>query len=140
VNPEELAEAYLRALGCADLAAMLSMFSDGALAHSPLYGTMPVSDFYSALFSDTAESQLTLHGVTQGNAVDGTPLVGIWFDFNWWLAGGRRVRFDVVDVLELAVDGRIAALRIVYDTAAIRSVFEEETGRRSWRENRSTGH
>jgi len=39
----------------------------------------------------------------------------------------------VVDVLELAADGRIAALRIVYDTAAIRPFFEEQTGRSSWR-------
>jgi SnoaL-like domain len=140
VNPQELAEAYLGALGRADMAAMLSIFSDGALVHSPLYGPMPVGDFYSALFGDTAESQLTLRGVTQGDAIDGTPLVTIWFDFDWRLASGQQVRFDVVDLLELAIDGRIAALHIVYDTTAIRPVFEEETGRRSWTENRSVGH
>jgi hypothetical protein len=32
----------------------------------------------------------------------------------------------------LASDGRIATLRIIYDTAFIRPVFEEQTGRRSW--------
>jgi hypothetical protein len=37
------------------------------------------------------------------------------------------LRFDVVDVLELAVDGRIRALRIVYDTAVVRPIFEEAT-------------
>jgi hypothetical protein len=39
----------------------------------------------------------------------------------------------VVDVLELDSNDHIAALRIVYDTADIRPIFEQETGRRSWR-------
>jgi hypothetical protein len=46
----------------------------------------------------------------------------------------------VVDVLELANDGRIAGLHIVYDTAEIRPAFEQETGRLSWREDAHTGH
>lgn len=37
-----------------------------------------------------------------------------------------------MDVAELAEDGRIAALRIVYDTVGVRPVFERETGT-SWR-------
>jgi hypothetical protein len=67
-----------------------------------------------------------------GAAVDGTPLVSVWFTFDWQLAGGTQVSFDVVDVLELAGDGRIAALRIIYDTSGARPVFEAQTGRRSW--------
>jgi len=35
--------------------------------------------------------------------------------------------------MELDHGGHIAALRIVYDTADIRPIFEQETGRRSWR-------
>lgn len=140
MNPGELAEAYLGALGRADLAAMLSLFSDDALVHSPLYGPMPARDFYPALFGDTAESRLTLRAVTEGTAADGTPVAGIWFEFDWRLAGGEQVRFDVVDVLELAADGRIASLRIVYDTAAIRPVFEQETGRRSWAQDPSANY
>jgi hypothetical protein len=38
----------------------------------------------------------------------------------------------VVDVLELAGDGRIGALRIIYDTSGARPVFEAQTGRRPW--------
>jgi ketosteroid isomerase-like protein len=132
MDAQQLAEAYLDALGRADLAAMLTLFSDGARVHSPLYGPMPASDFYRALFADTAESRLALHGVMQGSAADGTPLAGIWFGFGWQLAGGQQVRFDVVDVMELAGDGRIAAVRIVYDTASVRPVFEQQTSRRSW--------
>jgi hypothetical protein len=63
------------------------------------------------------------------------PLVSIWFRFDWRLAGGHQVSFDVADVLELAADERIAALHIVYDTAGIRPSFERETGTPSWRED-----
>jgi hypothetical protein len=133
MNARQLAEAYLDALGRADLAAMLTLFSDGAQVYSPLYGPMPASDFYPALFTDTAESRLTLHGVMHGSAANGTPLASVWFEFGWQLAGGRQVRFDVVDVIELASDSHIASIRIVYDTAPIRPVFEEQTGQRSWR-------
>jgi hypothetical protein len=75
----------------------------------------------------------------QGVAPDGTPLVSIWFRFDWRLASGHQVPLDVVDVLELAADERIAALRIVYDTADVRPVFEEATGRLSWRDDQRTG-
>jgi hypothetical protein len=61
-----------------------------------------------------------------GAAVDGTPLVSLWFTFGWRLAGGAPVSFDVVDVLELSGDGQIAALRIIYDTSGARPVFEAQ--------------
>jgi hypothetical protein len=135
MTPQQLAEAYLGALGDANLAAMLGLFSDGALVHSPLYGPTAASDFFPALFGDTAESRLTLHGVMQGTTPGGMPLVSIWFRFDWRLPSGHQVHFDVVDVLELAADERIAALHIVYDTAGVRPSFERETGTLSWREN-----
>ena len=135
MTPQQLAEAYLGALGDANLAAMLGLFSEGALVHSPLYGPAAATDFFPALFGDTAESRLTLHGVMQGATPGGMPLVSIWFRFDWRLPSGHQVHFDVVDVLELAADERIAALHIVYDTAGVRPSFERETGTPSWREN-----
>lgn len=62
MTAQELAEAYLGALGRGDLNAMAGLFSDGALVHSPLYGLLPATDFFPALFADTAESRLTLRG------------------------------------------------------------------------------
>jgi SnoaL-like domain len=129
---QRLAEAYLGALGSADLTAVIGLFSDGALVHSPLYGPTAATDFFPALFRDTAESRLTLRGVTQGTKADGTALVSIWFHFDWQLPSGRKAPFDVIDMLELTDDGRIASLHIVYDTAQVRPAFEQETGRRSW--------
>jgi ketosteroid isomerase-like protein len=122
VRPQELAEAYLGALGRGDLDALAGLFSDGAVVHSPLYGPLPAGEFFPALFADTAESRLTLRGVTHGSTAEGTPLVTIWFHFDWQLPSGRRAPFDVVDVLELAADDRIAALHIVYDTADVRPI------------------
>ena len=113
MTPQELAEAYLGALGRADLAAMLGLFSDGALVHSPLYGPALARDFFPALFGDTAQARLTLRGVTQGATPEGTPLVSIWFRFDWRLPSGQQAPFDVVDVLELAPGDRIAAMHIV---------------------------
>jgi hypothetical protein len=111
---------------------LLARFTAGSVVHSPLYGPMPAGDFYPVLLADTAGSQLTLRGVMDGAAATGAPLVTIWLTFGWRLAGGTQVSFDVVDVLERAGDGRIAALRISYDTASARRVFEAQTGRRSW--------
>jgi hypothetical protein len=130
---QRLAQAYLGALGNADLTAIISLFSEGGLVHSPLYGPMTATDFFAALYSDTAESRLTLRGVTHGTKADGTALVSIWFHFDWWLPSGRKAPFDVIDMLELTDDGRIASLHIVYDTAQVRPAFEQETGKRSWR-------
>lgn len=139
MRPQELAEAYLGALGRGDLDALAGLFSDGAVVHSPLYGPLPAGEFFPALFADTAESRLTLRGVTHGHTAQGTLLVTIWFHFDWQLPSGRRAPFDVVDVLELAADDRTAALHIVYDTADVRPIFENETRRPSWPADRS-GH
>jgi hypothetical protein len=135
VTPDDLARFYLDALERADLTAVLSLFADGAAVNSPLYGQVPASDFYPALFADTAQSHLTLRGVTRGSIPGGAPLVTIWFHFDWQLPSGRHAPFDAVDVLELDPSGHITALHIVYDTAPIRPVFEQETGRTSWRQH-----
>ena len=137
MTPQDLAEAYLGALGRGDPDALAGLFSNGAVVHSPLYGPLPAADFFPALFADTAQSRLTLRGVTQGSTAQGTPLVTVWFHFDWQLPSGQRAPFDVVDVLELAADDRIAALHIVYDTADVRKVFENETRRPSWHADQS---
>jgi hypothetical protein len=133
VAAQRLAEAYLGALGRADLSAITGLFSAAGLVHSPLYGPMPAADFFAALFGDTSESRLTLRGVTHGTKADGTALVSVWFHFDWRLPSGRQAPFDVIDMLELGDDGRIASLHIVYDTAQVRPAFEQETGKQSWR-------
>jgi SnoaL-like domain len=132
MDTAHLSDAYLSALRNADLAAMLCLFTEDALVHSPLYGSLPAAEFYRTLFSDTGAARPTLLGTSQGSTADGKRLASIWFRFEWELPTGRKITFDVVDLLELA-DVRIAALRIVYDTAEVRPAFEEATGKPSWR-------
>ncbi|MFE0104574.1 nuclear transport factor 2 family protein [Streptomyces sp. NPDC059009] len=127
----ELVSAYLAGLERADAEAVLELFAPGAVVHSPLYGPKPATEFYPELFADTSRSRLTLLGVMEGRGRDGAALVSFWFHFDWRLPSGAAAPFDVVDLAELAEDGRIATLRIVYDTVDVRPVFERETGT-SW--------
>ncbi|MGW2375404.1 MULTISPECIES: nuclear transport factor 2 family protein [Kitasatospora] len=128
----ELVSAYLSALERADAEAVLELFAPGAMVHSPLYGPRPATEFYPELFADTSRASLTLLGVAEGQTQQGAALISFWFHFDWRLPSGAAAPFDVVDLAELAEDGRIATLRIVYDTVDVRPAFERETGS-SWR-------
>lgn len=114
---------YLAALEAGDVQRILTLFTADAVVHSPLYGEMPASEFYPALFADTTESKLTLKTVLHGEH-DGSPTVAFWFDFDWTLANGSPAPFSVVDIAKLNPDGLITELHIIYDTAAIRPLFE----------------
>jgi DNA-binding XRE family transcriptional regulator len=125
---EYLAQEYVEALAGRDLERLLSLFAPDAVVVSPLYGTLHAADFYPRLLADSGASRLTLLGTLNGTTVDGRPLVGIWFRFEWVLATGREAPFDVVDIAELDGEGRVERLRIMYDTAGVRPAFEQETG------------
>ncbi|WP_433356181.1 nuclear transport factor 2 family protein [Microtetraspora malaysiensis] len=134
MTPKELAENYLDALARGDLPAVLALYRPGAIVHSPLYGPIPATEFYPELFADTGRAKLNLLGATEGAATSGGRIVTIWFQFDWTLPSGQPADFECVDVLELADDGRIAALHIIYDTVTARPAFEAEKGEgTSWR-------
>ncbi len=80
--------AYLRAVEKADLDAMLALFADGAIVHSPLYGTLPATEFYPQLFADTGSATLTLLGTMRGTSVEGRALLSFLFHFDWVLPNG----------------------------------------------------
>ncbi len=92
---------------------MLSLFGNGALVHSALYGPVPAREFFPALFGDTAESRLTLRGVTQGADAGGTPLVSIWFHFRpiFEQETGRRSRRQDSQPVALAEPRRRGIMR-----------------------------
>ncbi|MBX3193531.1 MAG: nuclear transport factor 2 family protein [Schumannella sp.] len=129
-DPHPLVTAYLDALGRSDLDAMLALFADGAIVHSPLYGELPATEFYPGLFADTSAATLTLLGTMRGASVDGAELLSFWFHFDWRLPDGTAAPFEVIDLAELDRDGRIRSIRIVYDTVDVRPAFEDATGRR----------
>jgi hypothetical protein len=130
---DPMVAAYLRAVEQGDVAGILALFADGGVVHSPLYGTLPATEFYPALFADTGAATLTLLGTMRGTSVEGRPLLSFLFHFDWRLPNGTSAPFDVVDVAELDDDGLISSIRIVYDTVDVRPAFEADTGRTSRR-------
>ncbi|WJS91296.1 nuclear transport factor 2 family protein [Microbacterium testaceum] len=122
MTPGELVDRYLAALQNADLEAVLALFAPQARVNSPLYGTLAPENFYPVLFADTQSSKLTLLSVMRD--LSGAPILSFWFRFDWVLADGSPAPFTVVDVAELAPDGRIETLHIVYDTAEVRQTFD----------------
>ncbi|NAS25958.1 nuclear transport factor 2 family protein [Herbidospora sp. NEAU-GS84] len=122
-----LVEAYLDGLAHSDLPAVLGLFADEAVVHSPLYGSLPPADFYPALFADTAQARLELRGTMRGRSVTGAELLSFWFRFDWRLTSGVWAPFEVVDVAELDEDGAIRSLWIVYDTVDVRTAYTEST-------------
>ncbi|GAA1877305.1 nuclear transport factor 2 family protein [Williamsia serinedens] len=125
--PDDLVGRYLDCLRRGEPDAMLSLFTDDAIVHSPLYGTLPAAQFYPRLFSDTQQSTLHLRRTFR----DGESSIAFWFDFDWVLGDGTPAPFSVVDVAELDPSGRISTLHIVYDTVGIRDAFRAATGHES---------
>jgi hypothetical protein len=123
LSPDALVEAYLGALSSADAELAISLFAADGIVDSPLYGQQAASDFYPALFADTAASVLTLRKTLL--SADAATLA-FWFDFDWVLANGTPAPFTVVDVAELDKNGLIQRLHIVYDTHPIRDSWIEQ--------------
>lgn len=122
--PEVLVDTYLAALEAGDVERVLSVFTPDGVVESPLYGRQSAREFYPALFADTSASVLTLKKIL--TSVDSSTLA-FWFDFGWTLADGTPAPFTVVDLAELAEDGRIERLHIVYDTHPLRDLWAART-------------
>ncbi len=131
--------AYLQAIRDGDAEAMLALFADDAVVHSPLYGTLPATEFYPALFAETSSATVTLLGTMRGTSVEGRALLSFLFHFDWVLPGGTTASFDVVDVAELDDDGLISSIRIIYDTVDVRPAYESATGTESVRPDGASG-
>ena len=132
-SADELVATYLRALNDADHRLAVSLFADGGIVHSPLYGPRPALDFYPALFADTSQASLTLKSVMTGKDQSGRTTVSFWFDFDWRLPSGAAAPFEVVDVATVGADEKIQELHIIYDTVYVRPAYEAEVGKPSWR-------
>lgn len=130
---DDLVATYLRALNTADVGLVAGLFADDGVVHSPLYGPRPAHEFYTALFADTSQANLTLKSVMSGEDRAGQTTVSFWFHFDWRLSSGAAAPFDVVDVATLGPDGKIRELHIIYDTVDVRPAFEAEVGHASWR-------
>jgi hypothetical protein len=117
---------YLAALDAGSVEAVLACFVPGAEVVSPLYGTLPATSFYPALFADSAPSRTELRRVYVDP--DEPREVALAFHYDWTLADGTPAPFDVVDLVTLAPDGEhLERLTICYDTAPLRAAWSRTT-------------
>ena len=107
-----IVESYLQALEKADLDALLTLFADDAIVHSPRYGKKAAETFYRELFADTVSSSLELFQVFEAAGGD----ICAYFHYDWTIKSGALVSFDVCDIFVLNADRKIRELRIIYFT------------------------
>lgn len=119
MNRPAVLDRYLAALDAGSVEAVLACFTADGEVVSPLYGTLAATDFYPALFADSAPSHTVLDRVYADP--DEPREVALAFHYAWTLADGTPAPFDVVDLVTLTPDReRISRLRICYDTAPLR--------------------
>jgi ketosteroid isomerase-like protein len=120
---------YLAALDAGSAEEVLACFAPDGEVVSPLYGTLPATRFYPALFADSAPSRTVLRRIYVDP--EDPREVALAFHYEWTLGDGTAAPFDVVDLVTLTDDQqRIARLTICYDTAPLRSSWEQATSSR----------
>lgn len=123
LNFNRLSSQYLQALAESDLAAILALFHEQAIVISPLYETLSATEFYTTLLQDTQNSKLKLKDTLINEQLRSGAL---FFQYNWVLASGEKVTFDVMDYILLNEDYQIKSLQIIYDTQHARPVWQEQ--------------
>jgi len=105
---------YLQALERGDYEAIIAVFENDGVVHSPIYGTRQASDFYAELFRDTSASEIAILN-TFINLHDTSTGAG-HFRYNWKLKSGVVTTFECVDVFYFNANGKIKEMSIIYDT------------------------
>lgn len=120
----EICRQYLDALNEGNLEKVLSLFDPNAVVVSPLYGEIPATTFYRDLFADTNRSETQLLNIF--DSIGGNSTVALHFHYIWTLKSRKIVEFECVDVFEISPDRKkFTKLKIIYDTAPIRTDFYE---------------
>ena len=126
---KEICEKYLEALNQGNLDNVLALFEEEAIVHSPLYGKMSATRFYTDLFADTNKSDTRLLNIFSSDNRD--DVVALHFHYSWTLKSGKLVEFECVDVIEINPQThQIMTLKIIYDTALLRDDFNDNKSMR----------
>ncbi|WP_439534861.1 nuclear transport factor 2 family protein [Polymorphobacter sp.] len=106
---------YLAAQAAADLDTVLQCFTEDGKVSSPVYGGVPVADFYRRLFADTAHASVAIHTLFTAERK-----IAAHFAYHWEMKSGARTTTDLVDIFDFAPGSdRITHLQIIFDTAKI---------------------
>lgn len=115
MSREQTVRTYLAAMARADLEAVLQCFTPDGKVSSPVYGGVPVADFYRRLFADTAHASVHIHTIYESQHK-----LAAHFTYHWELTSGTKTTTDLVDLFDFAPGSdRITHLQIIFDTAKI---------------------
>ena len=80
---------------------------------------MPASEFFEQLSRASEQNIITPIDVMISDA-DVTRGAG-YFEYDWTMADGSKVVFNVVDLFTFDTDGKFTSMTIVYDTHPVRT-------------------
>ncbi|MFP4090701.1 MAG: nuclear transport factor 2 family protein [Cyclobacteriaceae bacterium] len=120
---DQIVISYLQGLEEADLAKILSLFSQEGVVHSPLYGRQKALDFYHRLFADTQQSAITLLHIFREHQKP--EVAAAHFRYDWLLRNGANSSFECVDIFYFDENAKIQEMHIIYDTRQTRTAFEK---------------
>lgn len=111
---EAIVRSYLKAMEAGDLDATVACFDPAGVIISPVYGEVPVGDFYKKLFADTVRAVVDIHTIYAAPADEGR-----WaahFAYTWERKDGPLVVTDLVDLFTFDErSGKIGRLKIIFD-------------------------
>lgn len=113
-SKQEIAELYIKHLSDGKMKSITFLFSKDAIVLSPVYGEQKAVEFYKILGADTNTSVLTSKGFF--DEADSNRFA-LFFNYEWEIADGNLVNFDVVDIFELDGHKKIKKLQIIYDAS-----------------------
>jgi len=114
---------YFKGLEMGNTGLILEGFAENAIIHSPLYGDVPAKKFYARLLNDTRQSDITLLDMFESKENNYT--AAVHFKYHWILKDGTPTHFECVDIFKFDESGKIADMTIIYDTAKLRTAFEQ---------------
>lgn len=111
---ETIIRRYLHSMESGDLNGVTTCFTAAGIVISPVYGTVPVKDFYIQLFDDTRHAKVEIDEIYKSVA---TP--NHWaahFAYTWVKADGSTISTDLVDLFDFDIrEGLINSLKIIFD-------------------------
>lgn len=110
--------AYMQALDAADYETIVGLFATDGVVTSPFLGTKPADEFFGQLSQASSQNVITPLDVFV-SADDPTSAAG-YFEYDWTMADGSKVVFNVVDHFRFDDAGRFASMTIIYDTHPVR--------------------
>jgi len=122
INIKDTLYTYVEALETGNLERILNVFTENGIVHSPLYGDQLAAEFYTKLFADTKQSDITLLNIFESTENNYT--AAVHFKYHWILRDGTPAHFECVDVFKFDENGKVADMTIIYDTAKLRASFE----------------